>query len=344
MKVAIRADASLEIGSGHIARCLTLALGLRTEMNAEVVFLSRPAPGDLFDRIAWAGFRVFPVHATEPLEDARETASILDTVSGVDWLVVDHYGLGSEWEAAARSARRVLVIDDLADRAHDCDILLNQMPLPDAVERYRGLLPAQTRLLAGPAYALLRPAFARVHDDWRPPSGRVRRVLVSFGGTDPPNMTGRVLEALAGAGDSLDIDIDVVATLAMPQIEELRRLTGELPRTRLHVTVDMAELMASADLSVGACGMTALERCCAGLPSLVVSIADNQVPNARELAALRAVEYLGTDAEVTRSVIREALWYATREPERIRRMAEAAYAITDGRGTQRVMRAMQEAP
>src|SRR5690606_17620864 len=99
--------------------------------------------GDLFDRIAWAGLKVFPVYATDPLDGARETASILETVAGVDWLVVDHYGIGSEWEAAERSARRVLVIDDLATRAHDCDVLLNQMPLVDTVERYRGLLPSQ---------------------------------------------------------------------------------------------------------------------------------------------------------------------------------------------------------
>jgi spore coat polysaccharide biosynthesis predicted glycosyltransferase SpsG len=170
----------------------------------------------------------------------------------------------------------------------------------------------------------------------------VRRVLISFGGSDPPNMTGRILEALAGAG-SLGLDIDVVGTLAMPQLDELKALTGQLPRARLHVMVDMAQLMASADLSIGACGMTALERCCAGLPSLVVSIADNQVPNAQGLAGLRAVEYLGTAVEVTGSMVREALWYATREPERIRRMAEAAHAITDGRGVERVMRAMQEA-
>jgi UDP-2,4-diacetamido-2,4,6-trideoxy-beta-L-altropyranose hydrolase len=339
LKVVIRTDASFELGTGHVVRCLTLARALREKCNAAVSFICRPAPGDQRERIAEAGFAVATLTGT-PSEDADETAAILDSILPCDWLIVDHYGLGREWEAAVRGVRRVMVIDDLTDRPHDCDLLLNQTPVPELAERCRAQVPAQCRLLAGPAYALLDPAFAHAHRQWRAPNGTVERLFVSFGGTDPPDMTGRALRALATVAAPA-LEVDVTAGAGMPQRERLRALVAELPRARLHVgAAHMADLMAGTDLAIGACGMTALERCAAGLPALVISIADNQVESARALAVRGAVEYLGTVPEVTEDLIRDAVSTALRRPDRVRRMALVSHGVTDGQGTSRVCEAL----
>ncbi len=339
MKVVVRADASIELGTGHVVRCLTLARALREKCNARVSFICRPATGDQRERIAEAGFAIAPLTGA-PSEDADETTAILDSILPCAWLIVDHYGLGREWEATVRGTRRVMVIDDLTDRPHDCDLLLNQTPVPELAERCRAQVPAKCRLLAGPAYALLDPAFAHAHRQWRAPNGTVGRLLVSFGGTDPPDMTGRALRALAAIA-SPALEVDVTAGAGMPQRERLRALVEELPDARLHVGAPhMAALMAAADLALGACGMTALERCAAGLPALVISIADNQVESARALAGRGAVEYLGTAPEVTVDLIRDAVSRALRRPECVRRMAIAAHGVADGLGTSRVCEAL----
>lgn len=339
MKVVIRADASVELGTGHVMRCLTLARALRDHCNAAVSFICRAATGDQRERIVDAGFAVAALTGTQP-EDADETAAILDSRLPCDWLIVDHYRLGREWEAAVRGAHRIMVIDDLTDRPHDCDLLLNQTPVPELARLCRAQVPSQCRLLAGPEYALLDPAFAEVHRRWRAPDGAVERLLISFGGTDPPDMTGRTLRALT-AGAAPALDVDVTAGAGMPRRERLRALVAQLPRARLHVDVaHLGGLVAAADLAVGACGMTALERCAAGLPALVVSIADNQVESARALAARGAVEYLGTAPDVTEDLIRDAVNRALRLPERVRRMAIASHGVTDGQGTARVCAAL----
>jgi UDP-2,4-diacetamido-2,4,6-trideoxy-beta-L-altropyranose hydrolase len=339
LKVAIRADASVELGTGHVVRCLTLARALREKCDAEVSFICRPATGDQRERIAEAGFAIAALTGT-PSEDADETAAILDSMPPRDWLVVDHYRLGREWEATVRGIRRIMAIDDLTDRPHDCDLLLNQTPVPELAERCRAQVPSHCRLLAGPAYALLDPAFAHAHRQWRAPSGTVGRLLVSFGGTDPPDMTGRALRALAALAAPA-LEVEVTAGTGMPQRERLQSLVADLPHARLHVGVaQMAVLMAGADLAIGACGMTAMERCAFGLPALVISIADNQVEIARALALRGAVEYLGTAPEVTEDLVRDAVSRALHSPERVLRMALAAHGVTDGQGTARVCEAL----
>ena len=267
-------------------RCLTLAEAARAR-GAEIEFVCRTYPGNLNDLIHRAGFvvREIPVAATEDAKRSSDAAqqedadATIGAVHGkpVDWLLVDHYGLDRTWESRMRPhARKLMVIDDLADRRHDCDLLLDQNFHLNGASRYHGLIsPTCTRLL-GPQYALLRPEFGDARAKMKPRTGPVRRVLVSFGGNDPASITGRALEALS-APEFGHLDVDVVVGITNPHRADIERQIAARPRTTLHVQVDnMAQLMARADLAVGAGGSTTWERLCLGLPSLVVTIAENQ--------------------------------------------------------------------
>ena len=175
MRVVFRADASVTIGTGHVMRCLTLAEALR-KAGAEVAFVCRELDGNLAGLIEARGFDVHVLPPLEPPtdpltwtaahwhEDAAQTASFLKTRA--DWLVVDHFALEHRWEKEMREhANRLMVIDDLADRVHDCDLLLDQNYLQEPA-RYDTLVPAHCRKLLGPAYALLRDEFRRAREAW----------------------------------------------------------------------------------------------------------------------------------------------------------------------------------
>ncbi len=349
MRFAFRVDASAEIGSGHVMRCLTLADLLRARGD-ECRFYCRPQPGDRIAVLQAQGYPVTPVELSEDLPEPH------------DWLVVDHYRLDAAWEARQPVARR-LVIDDLADRPHHCDLLLDQNLRADAEARYRPLVPPHCRLLLGPAHVLLRPAFdcaPRARD------GRVRHVLAYFGGNDQDNQAGRALEALRRfpqlraeivlVPDHPHRDVVHAAVQPLPQggrgMGRGRRLQGALAGATLsrpplrsghppppgegnHITVfdacpDMAAAMQRADLALGVCGIAAWERCALGLPTLVCVTADNQREDAVALHHLGAVEHLGESNQVDAERWVEALHRALADPARIARMGEAAAAVVAG--------------
>lgn len=291
MKIAFRVDASGQIGTGHFMRCLTLADALH-ERGAQIHFVSRYLPEYLHVMLAAKGYEftllkstpkeiisedLFHAHwlGTSQHADAQDTTQAL---SGQfwDWLVVDHYALDVRWESELRqTAKNILVIDDLADRVHDCDVLLDQNYYADMVNRYTNKVPAHCRLLLGPRYALLREEFRRMREQVKPRSGPVKRILVFFGGVDADNYTGRAIEALVDIG-SPGLCVDVVIGAQHPFREQLEH-TCARHGFNCHVqTTRMAELMAAADLAVGAGGATSWERCCLGLPTLTLCVADNQ--------------------------------------------------------------------
>lgn len=258
---------------------------------------------------------------------------------GCDLLIVDHYGRDATFERDCRPwAERILVIDDLADRPHDADILLDKTHGRDAAD-YEPLVPPQCIVLTGAMYALLRPAFtasrvgALAQRDSR--CGKVGRILVCFGTSDPDNATGVALEGVRRAG--LDAEVDVVLGAKAPNLEAVRRQLRALPRANLLVDAeDMAELMASADLAIGAGGGTSWERCCFGLPTLMVVIADNQRRVARALQEAGAVLELPPEAAPIAGVLVDL----AADPGRLAAMSEAARALCDGTGTDRVLRAI----
>lgn len=335
MRVAIRADASVALGSGHVMRCLTLAQALRRQ-GAQVLFLCRRLPGHLGEEIRQQGFEVRWLGAgSAPGEQQVHRGRPLDL------LVVDHYGLDRRWEKAMRPcARAILVIDDLADRGHACDLLLDQNLLPDLQHRYQGLLPPGCRQLLGPRYALLREDFYR--ESSRPRLRRdLRRLLVFFGGSDPANLTGRALRELAETA----LGADVVIGAGNPHRADIQALCdGNQGRWSLHVQTErMAELMAGADLALGAGGSSHWERCVLGLPALVVTVADNQVATTRLLHEQGACWWLGDKDSLPEGSFRQALDTLRRQPEMLIAMSGAARKLVpvDG-GTRCVVNAVME--
>lgn len=291
MKIAFRVDASADIGTGHFMRCLTLADALK-QGGVQSRFISRHMPEHLRCTLNAKGHEFAPLRGipsenaaddspyghwlgVSQAQDATETSHALFGQT-LDWLIVDHYALDARWETALRNTTKcILVIDDIADRQHDCDMLLDQNFYADMDTRYIGKVPTHCRLLLGPHYALLREEFRRVREQIKPRIGPVKHVLVCFGGVDPENYTSRAIEALGNIGTG-DLHVDVVIGAQHPQREQIETACSDY-RFACHVqTSRMGELLGAADLAIGAGGTGIWERCCVGLPTLTICMADNQ--------------------------------------------------------------------
>ncbi|MBC9251082.1 UDP-2,4-diacetamido-2,4,6-trideoxy-beta-L-altropyranose hydrolase [Pseudomonas alcaligenes] len=354
MKVAFRTDASLQIGSGHLMRCLTLADAL-ARLGHECLFICREHPGHLLAQIAQRGFQAHALPAAKAAvegealagqpahaawlgcawrTDVRQTAAVLE-VFRPDWLIVDHYALDRHWEAEVRPlCGQLMVIDDLADRAHLCDLLLDQN-LGRTREDYAGLLPAQCRTLIGPAHALLRPDFAQLREYslQRRRQPVLRRLLITMGGVDQPNATGQVLAALKQVRLPADCLISVVMGLQAPWLEQVRAVALQMPwPTEVLVNVDdMAQRMAEADLAIGAAGSTSWERCCLGLPTFMLVLAQNQQEAALALERAGAVSKLSLEDDLG-SVLPRLFAALGERLEGLASLTQQAAAITDGGG------------
>lgn len=325
----IRADASITIGAGHVMRCLTLAHSLG-RAGFEITFFCRQTPGNALEMIRRTGLLAHGLNAAANNweTDAESVLSALSNRLPVDWLIVDHYGLDRQWESRLRpAARNILVIDDLADRPHDCDALLDQNYYRNAEQRYTSLVPSHCRLFLGPGFALLRDEFRTAAQNLRPRDGHVRRLLVTFGATDPTDETVKVLSALRSI-DSPTISADVVVGVANPRRADIEALCATMPRVRCHVQTNrMAELMNAADLAIGAGGATTWERCILGLPALTVITADNQKQTASDLAAAGAIWLLGQANDLTANNYETALRTAIDSPARLRSLSSRARDI-----------------
>lgn len=358
MKLVFRTDASLDIGTGHVMRCLALAQALRMT-GAECHFICRTFPGNLIARIGDLGFAVVALPAAQSKDesdrqdaeslpahaawlggnwraDAGETTAALQSLRP-DWLIVDHYALDRSWEREARLlCNNLMVVDDLVDRPHDCDLLLDQT-LGRVGSDYDGLVPRNSVVLAGTRYALLRPEFSalRGHSLRRRTSGVLHKILVSMGGVDQVNATGRVLQTLHHCTLSQDCRVTVLMGSQAPWLDEVRKEAIALPWP-CDVKVDVsnvAELVAECDLVIGAAGGSAWERCALGVPSLLVVTAGNQRDVARALERAGAARLLG-DIEAIATALPRLM--AGIGSEELAGMSRAASKICDGMGAGRV--------
>lgn len=364
MKVVFRTDASLHIGTGHVMRCLTLADALAAR-GAHCQFISRAHEGNLIDYIRQRGFQVhalplLPANAsaadpapTRPVnnepahshwlgatqaQDAQTCAPILATQQP-DWLIVDHYALDACWEQAlAPHYRQLMVIDDLADRPHACDLLLDQTFGRDAAD-YRPLVPAQCQLLCGSSYALLRPEFAalRPYSLQRRTQPQLRNLLISMGGVDKDNVTSKILIALRASPLPTDCQITVVMGTTAPWLAQVQLLAQDMPwPTQVLVGVsNMAQLMADSDLAIGAAGATSWERCCLGLPTVMLVLAMNQQYAAQRLEQVNAVRLLNQDDHMDQCLSR-TIYEVTASVSCLNQIFDCASKVTDGAGAERV--------
>lgn len=356
--ILIRCDASLSIGSGHVMRCRTLARELHRR-GAAITFVCRRQPGDLIglleQEFAVLALPELPLAECEGLEgrdlygawlgcsqdqDAAQCLQALADagIAYASWLVADHYGLDTRWEsqllaglAGGDAPPKLLVIDDLADRPHEADLLLDQNFFGEATEqRYKGLVPPHCRQLLGPHYALLGPEYAQLHP-LVPPRTELRRVLVFFGGVDPANLTCGALEALMDPVLA-DLAVDVVLGRQSPHRQTVEELVARRPHTSLHGPLpSLAGLIARADLAIGAGGATSWERACLGLPSICIPSASNQAPVSMMLAKHGLTRLIQLHAEdMNEQLLKELLFFLN--DENVYQASLLCRALTNGTG------------
>jgi UDP-2,4-diacetamido-2,4,6-trideoxy-beta-L-altropyranose hydrolase len=326
-------------------RCLTLADALKMR-GAECHFVCREHTGHLLDFICGRGHVVHPLTgdlsgetAADWSLDAAQSGAVLGALQP-DWLVVDHYELGQDWERQVRpSVRRLMAVDDIG-RPHLCDMLLDQN-LPNPMHgRYGPSAIGDATLLLGPKFALVRPEFAAL----RPfalsrRDGSLQRVLVSMGGSDPEDETTKALTGLSASGGARWA-VDVVVGAGNPNRRSVEEACTRLPKASLHVqTSRMADLMAAADCAITAGGSTSWERCCLGLPALVTVVSPDQLAIAESLANVGVHVFLGRSSELTSDDYASALGEIT--AARLREMSVCAAEVCDGRGVERVAERLQ---
>lgn len=343
MKILVRADASEFLGIGHVMRQLTLA-DAATQNGAQIEFVLREHPGHLAELIQRRGFRchILPVLKPGILgaswgQDARDTADLARQAQS-DWVFVDHYGLDARWEREQNT--RVLVMDDMFDRPHDCDVLVNQN-LGVTAAHYEGLIPSRTTCLMGSDYALLRPEFAQLRSRALARRGNpvLREILITMGGSDQPNATGWVLGLLAKSVLPKDVHLTIVMGPSAQNLADVRAQAAALScqTTVLEGSSDMAGLMVRADLSIGAAGSTSWERCALGLPSIMIILAENQRVIGQALDQAHAAITIEFGQQTAFKSAFEALAFRA-DLRKI--MAEAAGKVVDGVGANRMAKTL----
>ena len=336
-RAVFRCDASPAIGGGHVMRCLSLARALRDRGWLCLFAVSGETPATL-PRLTAATDGLMVLSPQSAADEADAIAARLD--GPADLLVVDHYQRDAGFERACRGwAHRILVIDDLANRRHDADVLVDPTCGRNAWD-YDGLVPRHCRILAGSDYALLRPEFAAARPDAverRQRTTEMKRILVAFGAGEVGDATRLALRAIAMSG--LDVAADVVMGAASKGLAAVQADVAAMPQAiRLHVdTGDLAGLMSDADLAIGAGGGLSWERCCLGLPTVVLETASNQRAVIAALAERHAVVALGTAASVAVEGLADALRELANDPRLRRDMARAAADLCDGQGVARVL-------
>lgn len=330
--VLFRVDASVDVGSGHLMRCLTLAERLSLD-GYEVAFVSLDLPGAMFELLDSKKIRAEKI---SKMPNPSQELDALMTIKaahklfpdGMDWLVVDHYSLDAKWEKAMRPyTYNLFVIDDLANRMHECDLLLDQNYYFDLESRYNGLVPDSCIKLLGPSFVLLRDEFISQKRTIREKDGFIKRILVFFGGSDSSNQTQRVLDALMLLQLN-EIEVDVVVGMSNPHKDSIKVHCDQSSGLNFYCQVfNMAELISKADLAIGAGGGAMWERCYLGLPTITVVFAKNQERTTEDVSKTGAIKYLGWSDKIDVADYAESIRYFISHPEYVKQMSNLALSI-----------------
>lgn len=359
MKVAFRADVSEQIGTGHFIRCLTLADALK-EKGAEVIFVSRALPQHLQEQTNKQGheFKILQNRSNRPDADGLSGADLVDitqesdaqeTIKSLsdfwrDLLIVDHYAFDARWESAlSKRAGKIMVIDDLANRGHSADVLLDPT-YGETEARYRDLVPPGCNCLCGGSYALLRPQFRQQRQclERRIPAVEQLTVHVFFGGSDTDNHTFRISRMLLRGLDSVRLCAAVgKGYTGMAELQQLESEFGSRFSWKAGVT-DMAAHMAACDVALGAPGGATWERACIGLPAAYLAVSKNQIPIIERLQASGFCVYLGEVQSVDESAFVAGMRHFLSRATALQAMRTLGMKAVDGGGAQRVVEALEK--
>jgi len=316
MKIVFRVDASFQIGVGHVMRCLAIAKIFQNQ-GSDIHFICRNHQGNLIDKIIKEGFNVFILELSSEFKsnknwlgdsqskDSYECSKVFKKIRP-DWLIIDHYCIDQEWQIVAREyCKKILVIDDLADRVHECDVLLDQTFGCQDFE-YSHLIPDECKLLLGSKYAILRPEFLELRSLSlnRRKSFDLKKILISMGGADPMNSTCQVLDELSKIDLPNTTEVTIILGASSTHLDTVKAKANRLIyNTTVKTNIDnMAETMANSDLGIGACGTSTWERCCLGLPSIQIVTAENQKKIAKNLESQDIVKIVNSFDELVPSI------------------------------------------
>ena len=324
MRAIFRTDASIKIGSGHVQRCLTLANEL-TKEGIRVEFFCRNLISNMKSFIIAKGFKVnesffelstknqSPNNSKTPELDEKldqlKDVSILKSLikKKISIVIIDHYEIDFKWETAIRPfVNSIFVIDDLANRKHECDFILDQNRFEDE-NAYDNLIPSRAIKLFGPKYALLRNEFLVERKKGLVKRNKIKRIFVFFSGVDEPGLTILALQALIYKKFN-HLIIDVVVGSQNPNMDKIKAITKTYKNMNLYVQVDnIAKIMKKADLAIGSGGVNAWERICLKLPSIVIEMADNQSNLISKLDRYNVINFLGHKDNITLNKLRNCI-------------------------------------
>jgi UDP-2,4-diacetamido-2,4,6-trideoxy-beta-L-altropyranose hydrolase len=348
VKIFFRVDSSAKIGSGHVMRCLTLAEAL-CKKGAYVKFISRDHPGNINHLIIKAGFQVNILNQPKlkskkvkneyenwlgisEIIDAQETIKEIKNQEP-DWLIVDHYSLSEKWEKELRQyVKKIFIIDDIANRKHDCDLILDQNWFKNMETRYKSFVPVTCIGLLGPKYALLRPEFAYFRKKFNPRNEIVKRVFVFFGGSDPHNLTSMTIKALSNP-ELAHLKVEVVIGDNNPHEDEILNLIKSIKNINFHKQVsNIASIMSKTDFSIGGGGVNLWEKVCLGLPSMVISLSENQKVQLSDLKNEEIIHFIGDVSIVNTDIIKKNILFFCKNFSILKKQTNKIKKIVNGNG------------
>ena len=329
MRILVRADSDETIGSGHVIRCLAVIDRLELA-GAHVELITTGLSPTLTDVVVSRGWTITTLATgMTAQEDAECTARVALREPRPAVLLLDHYSLDAAWERVVHShVDRLMVIDDLADRPHSCDILMDPTLLDSHENRHQSKTRLPAEVFLGPEFAPVRPEFLAIPRRSR--DGGVNRLLVFLGGATSAADLLPLLDALT-TPDLRHLQTVIVLGAAFPDPDAVKgHLTGGANIAVIHHTNDMPHLLDWADLAIGATGGAQWERCAVGLPTLTVLTADNQEHDVEAFGRSGATVHLGRLEEMTSERWHDGIARMIDDPARIAHMGQAAGAILDG--------------
>jgi UDP-2,4-diacetamido-2,4,6-trideoxy-beta-L-altropyranose hydrolase len=330
--VFFRCDAGPVIGMGHLTRCQALAAAF-ADMGWRCWFAVSRETGPLLPDTD-------PIIVPEGDAGAAAVAEAA-VARNIGCLVVDHYGLDARFEGAIAGAiSTILAIDDLPNRPHRCDLLVDANPARRPAD-YAKFTPHAAHLLLGPRHALLRPEFAVRRAVRRSPPRTAERLLITLGGADPDNVSARVLDALAYL-DGKRMNACLVIGPANRHRDDLTARAAAFGCAVAIDPPDLDALMADSDIAITSGGTSALECACLGVPALVIVTADNQRAVAHALADAETVMVMEDGEHLDPRRLAGAVIGLADDPALRRRMRSAGRNLIDGQGAARVARATAE--
>ena len=350
MKILFRVDSSVQIGTGHVMRCLVLAQELK-RIGHDIHFAMRPLTGNLYDLITSKGIELHKLPKTDdtkktfivddydtwlPVTQLEDAQDVCSRVEAVDLLIVDHYGINQTWEAHIKQTLqcKILVIDDLL-RHHECDFLLDQT-LERKVSDYQNKTNTDCEILTGTQYALLNPLFSHYRSkilNQKESPNKKHSILISMGGIDNHNITLSILEELKKYGFNHFSTITVIMSPKSPYYNNVKNFQAcNKEITQIDFVDNMAELMTYHTIAIGAPGSTSWERACLGIPSIIVPLAENQKMVCSQLAKAKVaieVNIKNISTELTDSINKLIDDFDTYKKN--------ALSLCDGKGIYRVI-------